>query len=199
MDPAVRGWRVAQRAALKAARRDMGAQERHDAADIIAAKLDRLVLPHVRATLGLYWPIHGEVNLLPWAERIAATGRVRLCLPVIVRRNAPLEYRAWVPGQPMRPGVWQIPEPVDSETLLPDLVLAPLVGFDHARYRLGNGGGYFDRTLATLSPRPLAVGIGYAASALETIFPQEHDIAMDAIITETAEILPEVRTQGPAA
>jgi 5,10-methenyltetrahydrofolate synthetase len=199
MDPAVRGWRVTQRAALKAARRDMGAQARHDAAEAIAAKLDHLVLPRVRATLGLYWPIHGEVNLLAWAERIAAAGRVRLCLPVIVQRNAPLEYRAWVPGQPMRPGVWQIPEPVDSETVLPDLVFAPLVGFDHARYRLGNGGGYFDRTLAALTPRPISIGIGYAASALETIFAQEHDLAMDAIITETTDILPEAWTQGPAS
>jgi 5,10-methenyltetrahydrofolate synthetase len=74
--------------------------------------------------------------------------------------------------------------------ILPDLMLAPVVGFDHANYRLGYGGGYFDRTLASLRRRPMVVGIGYAFSALETIFPQPHDIPMDAVLTD-APIQPE--------
>ena len=65
-----------------------------------------------------------------------------------------------------------------------DLMLAPLVGFDRAQYRLGYGGGYFDRTLASLPQRPAVIGIGYELGMLDTIFPQSHDIPMDAILTE---------------
>jgi 5-formyltetrahydrofolate cyclo-ligase len=63
-------------------------------------------------------------------------------------------------------------------------VLAPLVGFDAAKYRLGYGGGYFDRTLAVLQPRPFAIGIGFQFTRLATVHPQPHDLAMDAIVTE---------------
>jgi len=63
-------------------------------------------------------------------------------------------------------------------------VLAPLVGFDRACYRLGYGGGYFDRTLASLSPRPLAIGVGFEFQSLETIHPQSFDVPMDAIVTD---------------
>ena len=66
----------------------------------------------------------------------------------------------------------------------PSIVLAPLVGFDAACYRLGYGGGYFDRTLAALVPRPLAIGIGFAIQELETIHPQPFDVPMDLIVTE---------------
>ena len=62
--------------------------------------------------------------------------------------------------------------------------MAPLVGFDRDCYRLGYGGGYFDRTLAALSPRPLAIGVGFELSQLETIHPQDFDIPMDLIVTE---------------
>jgi 5,10-methenyltetrahydrofolate synthetase len=68
--------------------------------------------------------------------------------------------------------------------VFPDLMLAPLVGFDRTNYRLGYGGGYFDRTLASLRQRPMVIGIGYEFSVLKTIFPQPHDIPMDAVLTE---------------
>ena len=68
--------------------------------------------------------------------------------------------------------------------MVPDLTLAPLVGWDPAGFRLGYGGGYFDRTLAVLSPRPMTIGIGLQSARLATIFPQPHDIALDVILTE---------------
>jgi 5,10-methenyltetrahydrofolate synthetase len=80
--------------------------------------------------------------------------------------------------------VWNIPIPESSEVVVPQAVLAPLVGFDRQCYRLGYGGGYFDRTLAALSPRPLAIGVGFEMSQIETIFPQSFDIPMDVIVTE---------------
>jgi 5-formyltetrahydrofolate cyclo-ligase len=88
----------------------------------------------------------------------------------------------------MQSGVWNIPTPKHRDLLAPDVVIAPLVGFDCAGYRLGYGGGYFDRTLAACSPRPFTVGFGYADSALETIYPQAHDIRMNLIVTEESAI-----------
>jgi 5,10-methenyltetrahydrofolate synthetase len=74
--------------------------------------------------------------------------------------------------------------PEKREIVTPAAVLAPLVGFDRNLYRLGYGGGYFDRTLAALSPRPRAIGVGYARQEVETIHPQSFDIPMDVIVTE---------------
>ena len=84
----------------------------------------------------------------------------------------------------MEPGFWNIPVPVGTPEVTPDIVLAPVVGFDPACFRLGYGGGYFDRTLAALDPHPLAIGVGLAGSRIATIYPQPHDIPMAAIVTE---------------
>ena len=84
----------------------------------------------------------------------------------------------------MRPGIWSIPVPTAAEPVEPDCLLVPLVGFDDAGYRLGYGGGYYDRTLASMRHRPLALGIGYAFQHLPTIHPQPFDQLMDAILTE---------------
>jgi 5,10-methenyltetrahydrofolate synthetase len=82
-------------------------------------------------------------------------------------------------------GDWNIPvPPADAKQVTPDIALAPLVGWDRDCFRLGYGGGYFDRTLAVLKPAPFKIGIGYAAARLPTIYPQPHDIAMDLILTE---------------
>jgi 5-formyltetrahydrofolate cyclo-ligase len=105
-------------------------------------------------------------------------------LPEVVEKAAPLVFRAWKPGDRLVSGVWNIPVPADGEPVQPDLLLIPLVGFDSRRYRLGYGGGYYDRTLAILDPRPLTVGIGHAFQYLPTIHPQPDDIPMDAIVTE---------------
>jgi 5-formyltetrahydrofolate cyclo-ligase len=103
---------------------------------------------------------------------------------VIVQKSAPLEFWVWKPGMPMDRGVWDIPVPATREAVEPDVLIAPLVGFDTAGFRLGYGGGYFDRTLAASSPRPYCIGIGYSETQLQTIHPQPHDIRMDAIVTE---------------
>jgi 5,10-methenyltetrahydrofolate synthetase len=97
---------------------------------------------------------------------------VRFVLPVVVAPATPLEFRRWSPGCRMEHGVWRIPQPAERHLLIPTLAIAPLVGYDPACYRLGYGGGFFDRTLASLNPRALAVGIGYPELALPTIFPR---------------------------
>ena len=82
-------------------------------------------------------------------------GGGRCALPVVVEKKAPLVFRLWKPGGRLVPGVWNIPIPADGDEVLPDVVIAPVVGFDSACYRLGYGGGFFDRTLAHFAPVPL--------------------------------------------
>lgn len=184
MDPQVAAWRRQKRAELLDARQAIPSHIRWQGGKSIAGKLDRLCAGLTIGIVGLYWPINSEISLLPWGRALARSRHVTLCLPVVVAKRAPLEYWRWVPGDAMDAGDWNIPIPARREVVVPDLMLAPLVGFDRAKYRLGYGGGYFDRTLASLPNRPVVVGVGYALGALETIFPQPHDIPMDVILTE---------------
>lgn len=103
---------------------------------------------------------------------------------VVVQRNTPLAFRSWRRGEALQPGVWNIPVPSDGAVVTPDIVNAPAVGFDPACYRLGYGGGYFDRTLAAFSRPPRIIGVAYARQAIRTIYPQAHDVPMDMIVTE---------------
>jgi 5-formyltetrahydrofolate cyclo-ligase len=149
----------------------------------IEVKLRALLLERPVMTLGLYWPFQAEFDPRPLIDWVIAQGSA-VALPAVVDKNSPLEYRAWRPGEALVDGVWNIPIPEVREVVSPEAVLAPLVGFDRQCYRLGYGGGYFDRTLAALSPRPLAIGVGFEMSQIETIFPQPFDIPMDVIVTE---------------
>jgi 5-formyltetrahydrofolate cyclo-ligase len=85
----------------------------------------------------------------------------------------------------MASGLWNIPVPAVGEPVAPSLLLVPVVGFDRQNYRLGYGGGYYDRTLAAAA-RPRTVGVGFEHSQIATIYPQPHDIPMDQVITERA-------------
>jgi 5-formyltetrahydrofolate cyclo-ligase len=106
-------------------------------------------------------------------------------LPAVIEKGAPVEFRSWRPGAPMGRDLWKIPVPRERALLRPDALLVPLVGFDGEGYRLGYGGGYYDRTLAALVPRPFCVGLGFDFGQLPSIVPQPHDIRMDVIVTET--------------
>ena len=190
MDRTIAAWRREQRTRLLAMRQAMSPDDRRRATAIIAEKLNSIITAQGFGVIGLYWPIKQEINLIPWANWYAGMRKFTLCLPVVVTPHAPLEYWRWAPGDALARGVWNIPVPSQRDVVVPDLLLAPLVGFDQARYRLGNGGGYFDRTLASLARRPVVIGIGYDAGALDTIFPQPHDIPMDAVLTESRDMLP---------
>src|SRR5690606_24922582 len=102
--------------------------------------------------------------------------------PVVVEKARPLVFRAYRPGDRLEKGVWNIPIPADGDPVIPDIVIAPLVGVDVRNYRLGYGGGFFDRTLAALPKRPLVIGVGYEMQRIATIHPQPHDIPMDRIV-----------------
>jgi 5-formyltetrahydrofolate cyclo-ligase len=181
-------WRKAERARLLAERAALPVESRQRAAQDIARHLDRFLADRFGTLQGLtisgWWPIKAELDLRFWLEGLAAKG-ARAALPVVVTRAAPLVFRPWTRESRMERGVWNIPVPADGAPVVPDITLAPVVGWDAAGYRLGYGGGYFDRTLAALAPQPLAIGIGLCAARVATIFPQPHDIAMLAIVTET--------------
>lgn len=105
-------------------------------------------------------------------------------MPVVVTPHAPLEFRVWWPGVPMRAGAFGIPFPVDTEVVSLNAALIPVNGFDAEGYRLGNGGGYFDRTLADYPVKPVSIGLGYELARLDTIHPQPHDVPLDFVVTE---------------
>ena len=115
----------------------------------------------------------------------------------MVEKRQPLEFWSWHPGMTLARGVWNIPIPVGRNPVQPTVLLVPLVGFDSAGYRLGHGGGYYDRTLATFIAKPFTIGIGYEIGRLETIHPQPHDVPMDAIVTERRVDLYEMTAFAP--
>jgi len=179
----VKLWRRAERDRLIAARLAIPRDLRREHAERIAAHLDALIHPLDGRTISTYWPLHGEPDLRPWMERVIARGG-RCALPVVVVKNAALIFRAWTPHAKMEKGFWNIPVPADGAEIIPDIIIAPVVGFDYQCYRLGYGGGYFDRTLAGFRHSPLVIGVGYAHAQIPTIHPQPHDIAMAGIVTE---------------
>jgi 5-formyltetrahydrofolate cyclo-ligase len=179
----VRRWRKGERDRLLRLRRNVEPENRDRYAKSIGRELDRLIANVAGRIIGGYWPIKGEPNLMPWME--SHEGRdVVCCLPVVVQPNTPLVFKQWRRGMKMTPGIWNIPTPAQGATVVPDVVRAPVLGFDDACYRLGNGGGYFDRTLAVLQSRPLVIGVGYERLRIRTIYPQPHDVPMDVIVTE---------------
>ena len=182
MDQDLKDWRRDMRARLIEARMAVPADARTEAAAVIAERLAGLVKPG--QVFSFYWPMKGELDFRPLAARLHALG-ITPALPVVVQKQQPMLFRPWAPKAAMRRGIWNIPEPATEDTVVPDVTLAPVVGFSEDGYRLGYGGGYFDRTLAVLAPRPLAIGVGLDIQRIETIRPMPHDIRLDAIMTET--------------
>ncbi|MEO5615179.1 MAG: 5-formyltetrahydrofolate cyclo-ligase [Cypionkella sp.] len=181
-------WRKAERTRLLAERAALSVAARQAAAQSIATHLDRLLAQRFPSLSDLiisaWWPIKAELDLRFWLAGLAAKGATA-ALPLIFTPKAPLAFRAWTPQTQMERGFWNIPTPAMGPEITPHITLSPLVGWDNAGFRLGYGGGYFDRTLATLTPSPIAIGIGLDAAHLPTIFPQPHDIPMDYILTES--------------
>lgn len=179
----IRHWRKHKREELLVHRTALEVEARHELAERARAQLAQAVDLTAYRVLGFCWAIKGEIDVRRIAEQhLAAGGEV--AIPVIVQKGAPVEFWRWHPGSPMQTGVWNIPIPKERDVVELDAVLVPLVGFDLEGYRLGYGGGYFDRTLAAAARRPVAIGLGYSYSALPTIYPQAHDIPMDMIVTD---------------
>jgi 5-formyltetrahydrofolate cyclo-ligase len=179
----ISAWRKEARARLIADRLSLDPVDRRQHAGKTALHLSRLSEPLSKPTISFYWPFRAEPDLRPLMQTFVEGGGP-CALPVIVEKKAPLVFRLWKPGDRLVPGVWNIPIPADGAEASPDVVIAPVVGFDCAGHRLRYGGGFFDRTLASLPHRPLAIGIGYDAAAVSTIFSLPYDVPREAIVAE---------------
>jgi 5-formyltetrahydrofolate cyclo-ligase len=181
----LRAWRREQRTRLLAERQAMSTPAHRAASRAIGERLSAVLQASRPAIAGAYWPIRREFNPLPLLQQLIDSG-ARVALPCILQKNAPLEFRLWRPGARLAVGVYDIPYPADGEAVTPDTLVIPLVGYDLLGYRLGYGGGYYDRTVPTLSPRPRLIGLGFTGAQLQTIYPQPYDIRMDCIVTDAA-------------
>lgn len=183
MQPApVASEKAALRSALLAARRaiDPAARQAWDAA--IGAQVLAWWQTERPAMLAVYWPLRGEPDLAPAYAALAAAG-AQLALPVVLQPDAPLAFAAWTPGEAMLKDGMGVAVPAEQRLVArPPALLVPCLGFNRDNYRLGYGGGYYDRTLAA-QPRPIAVGIGYACLLAE-FASAPHDVALDRVMTE---------------
>ena len=148
-------------------------------------------------TIGAYWPIKGEFDPLPALHRWKEDGelleepqRRRIGLPVVDKEHKTLKFHAWYPGCPMEEDAYGIPKPKETEVIVPTLLFVPCVGYGPGGYRLGYGGGFYDRTLATVQPHPYTVGLSFAHGFIEDLMPEPHDIALDAILNENGAVWP---------
>jgi 5,10-methenyltetrahydrofolate synthetase len=176
-------WRKGRRDVLIQQRLAADPGERRQRASPILEQLDAELAAMRGAVVGIYWPFRGEIDVRDIAQRHIQRGGV-VALPVVVAKHSPVEFWRWQIEEPMTRGMFNIPIPVARDAVRPDILIVPLVGFDRAGYRLGYGGGYYDRTLSVANPRPRTFAIGFAETELETIYPQPHDIPMSRIVTE---------------
>jgi 5-formyltetrahydrofolate cyclo-ligase len=179
----IRHWRREQRASLITRQQAIPQDQRRRSQASILKLVEQHFPDLANTLLGFYWPFRGEIGPHPLLRRLVERGG-RAALPVVVEKQQPLEFWAWRPGAPLRRGVWDIPIPAERQVVRPTALLVPLVGFDRRGFRLGYGGGYYDRILAAMDPKPLTIGVGHDLGQLETIHPQPHDIPMEAIVTE---------------
>lgn len=194
----IMAWRREARRRLIAERLALPVVERERRAAQALAALDATADLARFGVVGLYWPFRGEIDPRPLARGLIAAG-TRIGLPVVVTRDAPVEFREWSPQSAMTRGVWNIPIPDGTPVVHPACLVVPLVGFDTAGYRLGYGGGYYDRTLAARRPRPWAVGLGFDLGRLDSIRPLDHDVPMDGIVTESGAVRHDRARDGPGA
>jgi 5,10-methenyltetrahydrofolate synthetase len=181
---ALRREKTAARAALPAA--DHEARSRQIEA-ALAAVLDTLAAKLGRPpNLGFCWPHQGEFDARGLVARLLARGWTT-CLPVVVAEEAPLAFRPWTPDTPLAPDRYGIPTPTAGEFVTPGVLLVPLVAVDARNYRIGYGGGFFDRTLAALAAaghRATAIGVGFELARVADTLPGPHDIPLDFVVTE---------------
>ena len=181
----IKAWRKARRAELIARRGEVPADTRREWNERITQHLVAAFELSDDAVVGFCWPYKAEFDarfaIRRWREHGATAA-----LPEVVQPKTPLIFRKWWPGAPTRPGVYDIPVPDGTDIVVPDIAIVPMNAFDEHGYRLGYGGGFFDRTLAAEGRRMLAIGVAYEVLRLPTIYPQAHDLPMDFVVTEAA-------------
>ena len=159
--------------------------DRHQRAMQLQEVLRVWLMGRADQAIGAYWPIKGEFDALPalfrWTE---ADDERCIGLPVIDKVTKQLSFHMWFPGCEMEEDAYGIPKPKATPAFHPTLLLVPCVGYGDKGVRLGYGGGFYDRTLATLSPRPYTVGLAYANGYVPWLQAEAHDIPLDAVLTD---------------
>jgi 5-formyltetrahydrofolate cyclo-ligase len=163
----------------------MAMSDRHQRSVHLQEVLMVWLLTRKERTIGAFWSIKGEFDALPalyrWTE---SDPERRIGLPVIDKKTKQLRFHVWYPGCPMEEDAYGILKPKDTEEFHPELLLVPCVGFGPGGVRLGYGGGFYDRTLASLKPMPYTAGIGYAHGYIPWLQAEPHDVPLDAMLTE---------------
>ena len=209
--------KLSTRKALVQARLDM--PDRLARADFLQQVMRIWLVGSPHEVIGAYWPIKGEFDPLPalyrWQEdavlsldalseaapeqsepaqlaheSMASRSPRKIGLPVVNKVHKTLVFHAWYPGCPMEEDAYGIPKPKDTEVIVPTLLFVPCVGYGPGGYRLGYGGGFYDRTLATLSPRPFTVGLGYSQGWLPDMEPEPHDVPLDVVLNDWGVVWP---------
>jgi len=145
--------------------------------------------------IAAFWSTEDEPQLQPLLQQWVEEEGYRVSLPVVTAPDAPLEFRLWTPGAPLRAGAYGIQEPVGETAPLPDLMLVPTLGYTRRGDRVGYGKGYYDRTIAALKQRGHAfttIGIAWAAGDLTGVphKPAPHDVPLDSILTDKGWAVP---------
>ncbi len=193
--------------------------DRLQRADLLQRVMRIWLVGREDAVIGAYWPIKGEFDPLPalyrWqedailsqesegnhghalegraeaaTENIANRSPRKIGLPVVNKVHKTLTFHAWYPGCPMEEDAYGIPKPKDTEVIVPTLLFVPCVGYGPGGFRLGYGGGFYDRTLATLQPKPFTVGLGYSHGWLPDLEAEPHDVPLDAILNDKGVVWP---------
>lgn len=172
-------------------------KDRLHRADLLQQVMRFWLIDRPDTVIGAYWPIKGEFDPLPALHRWKEDGelqrdgqRRRIGLPVIDKAHKTLRFHLWYPGCPMEEDAYGIPKPKDTEVVTPTLLFVPCVGYAPGGYRLGYGGGFYDRTLATLVPRPFTVGLGFTCGYVDDFTPEPHDLPLDAILNDNGVVWP---------
>ena len=171
--------------------------DRQARADLLQRVMRIWLVGRPDIVIGAYWPIKGEFDPLPALHRWKEDGELldqpqprRIGLPVVNKENHTMTFHAWYPGCPMEEDAYGIPKPKDTEVITPTLLFAPCVGYGPGGYRLGYGGGFYDRMLASLSPKPFSVGLGFGMGFLPDFEPEPHDVPLDAILNDYGVVWP---------
>ncbi|RFO96253.1 5-formyltetrahydrofolate cyclo-ligase [Rhodoferax lacus] len=171
--------------------------DRQERADLLQRVMRIWLVGRPDIVIGAYWPIKGEFDPLPALHRWKEDGELldqpqprRIGLPVVNKETRTMTFHAWYPGCPMEEDAYGIPKPKDTEIITPTLLFAPCVGYGPGGYRLGYGGGFYDRMLSSLTPKPFAVGLGFGMGFLPDFEPEPHDMPLDAILNDYGVVWP---------
>jgi 5-formyltetrahydrofolate cyclo-ligase len=161
--------------------------EAHQSAPLaLASRMFPLEATRKRNVVSGFYPYQSEIDVRPLLGVLAGQGWTT-SLPVVLARGKPLEFRRWLPGEPTTTGQWDIPRPLEEAPLVePDVLLVPLLAFDRKGYRLGYGGGFYDRTLEKFRAqrKVVAFGVAYAGQEVDAVPREPWDQPLDFIMTE---------------